>query len=309
MGKPVSILGDKAECLNDVHGCAGCPHHVIGPATSGSPTVIINSKPVVRIGDTGVHAACCAENKWIAVEGSASVLVNGVPVVRQDDRTRHCGGVGKMIEGSGDVLIGGASVSYLNMPFNVAMFMLPLQQNIFLGPQLRYDPSADLGEQLAAWARFTEAMQPSEFQGGTKCNAFVVAALRAMGIDVPKVGGYDLLLTTIKEHDPVVTDLIDGDRFKDILGPVGHVGTANVGDLILWSGKGSDGEEHHHVGILTEKHGSDWRHWKVTYAGSKHHDIRTRSVEDVTYGYRQSDGTVNTGEGGVMPVTRPVRRS
>jgi uncharacterized Zn-binding protein involved in type VI secretion len=35
------------------------------------------------------------------------VLVNGIPVVRLGDATTHCGGSGKMIEGSPNVIIGG----------------------------------------------------------------------------------------------------------------------------------------------------------------------------------------------------------
>jgi uncharacterized Zn-binding protein involved in type VI secretion len=76
---------------------------------AGSPNVFINGQPVLRIGDPGVHSACCGPNTWKCAEGSATVLVNGIPVVRLGDGTTHCGGSGKMIEGSPNVIIGGQS--------------------------------------------------------------------------------------------------------------------------------------------------------------------------------------------------------
>jgi len=36
-----------------------------------------------------------------------TVFINGKPAVRQGDQTKHCGGLGKMIEGSQNVIIGG----------------------------------------------------------------------------------------------------------------------------------------------------------------------------------------------------------
>jgi uncharacterized Zn-binding protein involved in type VI secretion len=104
-------LGDKAQGASDAHGCPGCPHPVVGPAISGSSNVNINSRPALRVDDTGIHAACCGANMWQAAEGSATVFINGKPAVRQNDPTRHCGGQGKLIEGSDNVFIGGASSS------------------------------------------------------------------------------------------------------------------------------------------------------------------------------------------------------
>lgn len=107
MTVPVSVLGDRSRAPADAHGCPACPHNCVGPAVSGSPDVMINGKPVLRVGDMGVHAACCGPNLWVAVEGSASVFVNGLPVHRKGDKDLHCGGLGEMIEGSADVKIGG----------------------------------------------------------------------------------------------------------------------------------------------------------------------------------------------------------
>jgi uncharacterized Zn-binding protein involved in type VI secretion len=104
---PMSRLGDKAQAPVDAHGCPGCPHTVIGPAVMGSPTVMVNNKPALRVTDTGVHLACCGPNFWMAAAGSSTVLVNFLPAVRLGDMTQHCGGVGQMVEGSPDVLVGG----------------------------------------------------------------------------------------------------------------------------------------------------------------------------------------------------------
>jgi uncharacterized Zn-binding protein involved in type VI secretion len=100
-------IGDKSQCPADVHGCPACVHSVVGPAIIGSPDVLINNLPAVRVGDMGIHAVCCGPNTWTAVMGSATVLINGKPAHRQNDMDQHCGGVGKMIEGSPDVQIGG----------------------------------------------------------------------------------------------------------------------------------------------------------------------------------------------------------
>ncbi len=70
-----------------------------------------NSRPAFRKDDTGIHAACCNTNTWKAVQGSATVFINNKEAVRQGDQTKHCGGSGNMIEGSNNVIIGGASGS------------------------------------------------------------------------------------------------------------------------------------------------------------------------------------------------------
>ena len=85
MSKPVCRLGDQANCPADVHGKNCCPHNVTGPAVTASPNVFINGKPALRVGDTGVHSACCGPNTWVCVEGSARVRVNGIPLVRLGD--------------------------------------------------------------------------------------------------------------------------------------------------------------------------------------------------------------------------------
>jgi uncharacterized Zn-binding protein involved in type VI secretion len=100
-------LGDKSQVQADAHGCPACPHPGIGPAIAGSPNVNINGRPAIRVGDPGIHAACCGPNTWTATKGSGTVMINNKPAHRMNDMDTHCGGVGKMIEGSSDVIVGG----------------------------------------------------------------------------------------------------------------------------------------------------------------------------------------------------------
>ena len=104
---PQGRLGDKSQVPADAHGCPACPHPCTGPAIIGSPNVFVNNMPALRVGDTGVHAACCGPNMWTAAMGSATVFINNMQAHRLNDMDTHCGGVGKMIEGSPDVITGG----------------------------------------------------------------------------------------------------------------------------------------------------------------------------------------------------------
>lgn len=99
-------VGDNALCPSDAHGCPKCAHQVQGPATNGSPDVLFNGMPALRLGDPGVHSGCCGPNTWTAAQGSSTVFINGLPAVRMGDMTQHCGGVGNMIVGSPNILIG-----------------------------------------------------------------------------------------------------------------------------------------------------------------------------------------------------------
>lgn len=100
-------LGDKALTPADAHGCLACPHPTTGPAIQGSPDVLIDNRPALRLNDPGVHAGCCDGNMWKAAKGSGTVMINKLPAHRLGDTTQHCGGVGTLIEGSTDVIIGG----------------------------------------------------------------------------------------------------------------------------------------------------------------------------------------------------------
>lgn len=104
---PQGRLGDKSFVPVDAHGCPVCPHPATGPAIMGSPNVMVNFRPALRVGDNGIHAACCNGNTWVAAQGSTTVLINNRPAHRLGDMDTHCGGVGKLIEGSFDVIVGG----------------------------------------------------------------------------------------------------------------------------------------------------------------------------------------------------------
>jgi uncharacterized Zn-binding protein involved in type VI secretion len=104
---PQARIGDKSSVPVDVHGCPGCPHSCIGPAIAGSPNVNVNGKPAVRVGDPGLHAACCGPGTWTAAAGSGTVMINSIPAHRLGDQDTHCGGVGQMIQGSDNVISGG----------------------------------------------------------------------------------------------------------------------------------------------------------------------------------------------------------
>ena len=100
-------LGDKSNCPADAHGCPACPHPCVGPAIIGSPDVMVNGMPAIRVGDQGLHAACCGSNMWTAKMGSSTVKINNQKAHRMGDQDEHCGGMGQMIEGSTNVMTGG----------------------------------------------------------------------------------------------------------------------------------------------------------------------------------------------------------
>lgn len=90
-------VGSRATAPADADGCPACPHSVAGPIKTGSPTVHINGLPAARLGDSGVHAACCGPNSFeiIGASGGAEgVFIDGRPAVKLGDQTRHCGGMG-----------------------------------------------------------------------------------------------------------------------------------------------------------------------------------------------------------------------
>jgi uncharacterized Zn-binding protein involved in type VI secretion len=104
---PQGRLGDKSNVPADAHGCPACPHPAIGPAIIGSPDVMVNKRPALRVGDNGIHAACCGPNTWTAAKGSGTVMINNKPAHRMGDQDTHCGGSGQLIEGSNNVMTGG----------------------------------------------------------------------------------------------------------------------------------------------------------------------------------------------------------
>lgn len=85
------------------HGC----HFPATNASGGSPTVFINGKPIMRLGDSYESHACSAghagSHERALSEGSASVFIEGRPAGRVGDAI-DCGGAAKT--GSSDVFIG-----------------------------------------------------------------------------------------------------------------------------------------------------------------------------------------------------------
>ena len=104
---PQCRVGDASNVPACAHGCPVCPHPAVGPAIIGSPDVMVNKIPAVRVDDTGVHAACCNTNTWTATKGSGTVFINNKAAHRQGDADKHCGGSGQMIIGSPNVITGG----------------------------------------------------------------------------------------------------------------------------------------------------------------------------------------------------------
>lgn len=94
--------GDLALCPADAHGSPADPLPVIGPIIQGSPNVYIDGKPAARVGDAGVHAACAGPNTYtITGKSQYDVIINGRTAARIGDETRHCGGSGHIVSGSG----------------------------------------------------------------------------------------------------------------------------------------------------------------------------------------------------------------
>ena len=106
---PAARMTDISLNPADAHGSTCCAHPVQGPAITGSSNVIVGGQPLLRAAgaDQGVHSACCGPNTWMTVQGSGTVFVNDIPAVRLGDTTQHCGGVGSIISGSPNVIIGG----------------------------------------------------------------------------------------------------------------------------------------------------------------------------------------------------------
>ena len=105
VGKPAVTIKDLGMCRLDCH------KHVFyagGPIKMGSKNVMAGNFFVVRMGDTDFHTSRCeGSNRFSAMKGSVTVLVNNKPVCRMGDQTLHCGGIGSFLTGIPTVLIGG----------------------------------------------------------------------------------------------------------------------------------------------------------------------------------------------------------
>ncbi len=101
-GKPAARLGD----IGSGHGC----HFPPSPAIQGSPDVLVNSIPAVRVGDAYLPHPCpvCPQppHPRSLAAGSPTVIINNKAAGRVGDAI-SCGG--NHAAGSPNVLIGGGS--------------------------------------------------------------------------------------------------------------------------------------------------------------------------------------------------------
>ena len=76
-----------------------------GTISSASPNVFTNSRGAAYA--TASTTVCSKHNPVpLVAEGSGTVFINGKAAHRNGDATKHCGGQGKLIQGSADVNIG-----------------------------------------------------------------------------------------------------------------------------------------------------------------------------------------------------------
>lgn len=101
-GKPAARLSD----LGSGHGC----HYPPTPSIMGSPNVLINFLPAMRVGDAYVPHPCpvcpAPPHPRSLAAGSGTVMINNMPAGRVGDAI-SCGGNHTM--GSPNVLIGDSS--------------------------------------------------------------------------------------------------------------------------------------------------------------------------------------------------------
>jgi uncharacterized Zn-binding protein involved in type VI secretion len=88
MAKPAARKSDQNACPLTGHG--------VNPTVTGSPDVLINGLPALRVGDS----TACGDT---VTQGIGNILVNGKPIAFLGSATAH-GGI--IITGSGDVLVG-----------------------------------------------------------------------------------------------------------------------------------------------------------------------------------------------------------
>ncbi|MCK6436746.1 PAAR domain-containing protein [Rivihabitans pingtungensis] len=100
MGQPAARLTDMHTCPMQTPGLPPIPHvggPVIGPCV---PTVLIGGLPAAVVGDNLV----CVGPPDTIVKGSSTVMINSRPAARLGDTTAHGGSV---VLGCFTVLIGG----------------------------------------------------------------------------------------------------------------------------------------------------------------------------------------------------------
>jgi uncharacterized Zn-binding protein involved in type VI secretion len=122
MAKPAARLSDLNACPRSGHGT--------NPANSGSPNVLINNLPALRVGDS----TACGD---AVTQGIANILVNGKPIAFQGSATAH-GGI--IITGSGDVLVGTQTSS---APFSAPQVLPRHSEQYLLVDKITGEPVED----------------------------------------------------------------------------------------------------------------------------------------------------------------------
>ena len=90
------------------HGLLCCPHSVSGVFIQGSPNVLTNGRPTVRLNDALVSSCPhCGGVGGRASSASGTVFANGRGVVRAGDSVVYPGGGGTVNNGSPNVNAGG----------------------------------------------------------------------------------------------------------------------------------------------------------------------------------------------------------
>lgn len=84
----ITRVGDPAFCPADNH--FWMVFAVVGQYTSGSPNTFVNNRALVRVGDPGVHVACCGPNTFTAKSGAPKTFCNDKAVNRGQDESLHC---------------------------------------------------------------------------------------------------------------------------------------------------------------------------------------------------------------------------
>jgi uncharacterized Zn-binding protein involved in type VI secretion len=84
----VARLLDAISCPPCIHGWGVLP--VYGQFTVGSPNVLVNSRPAIRLNDLALTVCCPGTNTAVPTVGAVKTLTNSRPTIRMGDVTTHC---------------------------------------------------------------------------------------------------------------------------------------------------------------------------------------------------------------------------
>jgi uncharacterized Zn-binding protein involved in type VI secretion len=102
----VARHGDRVSGGYHCHSNHG-PHPSPGRIVEGSTKVLVEGRPVARLGDEGHSPLCCAGiGRITLLPPQRKVLVEGLPIALAGDPTAHCDGMG-----AGTIATGSRKVS------------------------------------------------------------------------------------------------------------------------------------------------------------------------------------------------------